>query len=248
MTPRYKICLLVCIHFVTFLSAADLKLSIFAGANEFRTAAQEYYTPAWRPGYLAPYYLENHLGHYYLDESGRTFQAGVQMLIGDHIGIHMHYRFPREGNSYTYSTDFPGNPSEENHVHVTSVRSHLSALCTEARYYFLPDKDLSFYTGLGVELAIMKVDVHEINSTTYYYPWLSIPDTYFTRLGTKLLGGLILPAGVLINISEHISIDLGINYTFMRIDQWECVTNVPVDQDMNGLYLKVGVMGLLINL
>jgi len=242
MTPRYKVRIIICILFVSFLSAADLKLSFFAGANEFRTAPQEYYTPAWRPGYLSPYYLENHLGHYYLDESGRTFQAGVQLLIGDHVGIHMQYRTSREGNSYTFSTDFPGYPSETNYVHFTTVRSHLSALCTEARYYFLPDKDLSFYIGLGFELAFLNVDIHEINSTTYYYPWLSIPDIYFTRLGTKLLGGLILPAGVLINISEHISFDVGLNYTFMRIKQWERVTNVPVDQDLGGLYLKAEII------
>lgn len=242
MTPRYKDGILICILFVTFLTAADLKLGFFAGANDFRTAAQEYYTPEWRYHYLSPYYLENHLGHYYLDESGRTFQAGIQLLIGDHVGINMQYRTPREGNSYTFSTDFPGYPSETNLRHITVVKSHLSALCTEARYYVWPDRDLSLYTGIGVELAIMNVDIHEINNITYNYPLLSIPDTYFTRLGTKLLGGLILPAGILINISDHLSIDLGLNYTFMRINQWDRVTDVSVEQDMSGLYLKVGVV------
>ena len=239
-TARKTLLLILCL-FASLLSAADLTLGFFVGANDFRTAPQEYYRPAWRPGYVAPYYLENHLGHYYFDESGKTFQAGIQLLIGDHIGLQLQYRTAREGNSYTYSTDFPGYPSENNLRHITVVKNYLSSISTEGRYYFMPKKDLSPYVGIGIDLSILNVDVHEINDITFWYPWISIPEHYFTRLGTKLLGGLILPAGVLINRSDHISIDLGINYTFMRINHWERVTNVPVDQDLGGFYLKAGI-------
>jgi opacity protein-like surface antigen len=238
MNRKLSVLLFITGIFVASLSAKELKLGFFAGANDFRTAPQEYYGPPW---FYSHYPDTNHLGHYYLDESGKTFQVGLQLLIGDHFGIHMQYRTPREGNSYTYSTEHPGYPSDDNPPRVTVVKSHLSAVCTEARYYVWPDKDLSFYTGIGVELAFVNVDIHEVNSTTYVYPWISIPDKYFTRLGTKLLGGLILPAGVMINLSEHVSIDLGINYTFMRINQWDRVTVVPVDQNMSGLYLKIGI-------
>jgi opacity protein-like surface antigen len=220
--------------FVSSLSASDLSFGIFIGVNEFRTEPQEYYGP-WD-------LYENHLGHYYFDESGSTFQAGVQMLFGDHIGLRLQYRTPRQGISYFFSTDYPGYPSEENLRHITVVRSYLSSISSEIRYYFIPDMDLSPYFGIGIDLSILNVDEHEINSITYWYPWLSIPDKYFTHLGTKILGGLILPAGVLINLSDHIKIDLGLNYTFMRINQWDHVTDVPVEQDMGGLYLNIGLM------
>jgi opacity protein-like surface antigen len=227
---------LIILFTISFLSAAELKLGFFAGGNEFRTDPQEYFTP--RDLY------QNHLGHYYFDESGRTLQAGVQWLYADHIALQLAYRTPRQSKSYTYSADYPmlSRPIEDNPRHVTVVNSYLSAINMEARYYILPGKDLSFYAGIGAELAILTVNIHEINNETYYYPWLAIPNRYFTRLGTKLLGGLILPVGMLINVNDHLSFDVGLNYTFMRIDQWERVTDIPVYQNMNGLYLKFGAI------
>jgi hypothetical protein len=227
---------LVILFTISLLSAADLKLGFFAGGNEFRTDPQEYFTPRDLN--------QNHHGHYYFDESGRTLQAGVQLLYADHIGLRLAYRTPRQSKSYTYSADYPllSRPIEDNPRHVTVVNSYLSGISTETRFYILPGMDLSFYAGIGAELAILSVNIHEINNETYYYPWLAIPNRYFTRLGTKLLGGLVLPFGMLINVNDHLSFDAGLNYTFMRIDQWDAAGDVLVEQDMSGLYLKFSVV------
>jgi opacity protein-like surface antigen len=226
---------LIILFTISFLSAAELKLGFFAGGNEFRTDPQEYFTP--RDLY------QNHEGHYYFDESGRTLQAGVQWLYADHIALRLSYRTPRQSKSYTYSADYPllSRPIEDNPRHVTVVNSYLSGINVEARYYILPGRDLSFYAGIGAELAILTVNIHEINNETYYYPWLAIPNRYFTRLGTKLLGGLILPAGVLVNVIGQIYLDLSINYTFLHLGEWDVTGDIPVEQDLSGMYLKIGI-------
>ena len=234
MTKILSVILLFTGILVSYMPAADIDFSFFAGVNEFRTHSQ-----VDRPFYI----YENHLGHYYFDESGSSFQAGIQMLINDHLGLQLQYRTPRRGFSYFFSREYPGYPSVENPLTLTIVRSYVSSISTEIRYVMMPDKDISPYFGLGAELAIINVD--EYCPTTWWIPLYNyqlIPDENFTDLGTKLLGGLILPAGVMINLNEHVSIDLGINYTFMRIKQWDAAGEVPVEQDMGGLYLLVGVL------
>ncbi|MCK4813783.1 MAG: outer membrane beta-barrel protein [Candidatus Marinimicrobia bacterium] len=236
MTKKLSVILFLTGILVSYMSAANIDFSVFAGINEFKTYSQV--------GTRNDLY-ENHLGHYYFDESGNSFQAGIQMRIAGHIGLQLQYRTPRMGTSYFFSSKYPMYLSVingGNEIYLTLVRSYLSSISTEIRYYLMPDKDLSPYLGLGIELAIMNVDEHHPTSWIPLYNFRLIPDEYFTDLGTKLLGGLILPAGMMVNLSDHVSIDLGLNYTFMHIKQWDAAGDIPVEQDMGGLYLLVGVL------
>lgn len=230
MHSAKKTITLLLLFFITFLPAADLKIGFNLGVNEFLTKSE-----VWSFNDL----YESHLGYYYFDETGTSLHFGPQLFIGDHVAVNLQYHTPRRGRSYFYATEdpFPVVPYDPS---MTVVQSFVSGFSTELRYYFFQNETLAPYLGLGAELAILNAADYVITDRDDPNDWRAITDPHFTELGTKVLGGFILPAGLVIKYKEHLFLDLEINYTFLYLKQWDVVGDVPVEQSLGGLYLKIG--------
>jgi opacity protein-like surface antigen len=231
MNSTKKIIVLILLIFITCLSASNLKLGIYGGVNEFLIE-----TRVWDQNDL----YENYLGYYFFDERGTSYQLGAQLFISDRLSAMLQYHSPRRGMSYFYSADHEMRPGV-NPQTMTVVRSYVSGFSGEVRYYLTRNKMLLPYFGLGGELAILNAGDFVPTDDRYIGDFRLVPEHFFKDMGTKVLGGLILPAGVLVNVIGQIYLDLSINYTFLHLGEWDVTGDIPVEQDLSGMYLKIGI-------